>query len=287
MKNQFKLILCFFILLFVTSCNDDENVYINQANKLEINLRNLPQLPQGSIYEGWLVLPSGKVSTGRFTVDSDGVPSITSFESEQVAVATSYLVSIEPANETGQALETPSNVILLAGDFSGNSTLISMADSRALGTDFSGAKGIYEINTPTTLTNEDRFSGVWFTNLTLPTLEDGWIYEGWAEINGTLFSTGRFLNPTKADDSAQYSGTEPAPDKPGEDFVQGNTSFPINLQGATLFISVEPNENDAPNVFGVKPLMTIVPTDAIPVTNYDFEQTLKDEPIGVIKKVNG
>jgi hypothetical protein len=55
--------------------------------------------------------------------------------------------------------------------------------------------------------------------LNLPPLPAGWIYEGWAIVNGTPLSTGKFAEINQADQAASYSGPIAGPPFPGEDFL--------------------------------------------------------------------
>lgn len=284
MKNAFKLGAMALLLLGVASCDNDDAITPVQSNEILMDFKNLPQLSSDFVYEGWLITKNGPVSAGRFTADENGHPSISSFTSEKVSEATAYVLSVEPKSETGVDLASPSEVKLLAGDFSEGMAKISTADKRAIGTDLSTSKGTYLLATPTTATTEDELSGVWLLGLNLPTLNKGWVYEGWAVIDGKPYSTGRFTDETKPDDSSMYSGNGSAPKKPGEDFVMGNSLFPTNLQGATIVVSVEPNPDDSSAPFALKPLVAKVPTDAKDHTNYEFEQTIENIPSGIITK---
>ena len=52
---------------------------------------------------------------------------------------------------------------------------------------------------------------------------------------------------------------------PGEDYLQNapaGLTFPTDLKGATLVISVEPSPDNSPNPFTLKPLAHVVPANA-------------------------
>ena len=81
----------------------------------------------------------------------------------------------------------------------------------------------------------DNSSGAPAVGLTLPTLPDGWIYEGWAVIDGVPVSTGTFSTVDAADNSATFSGSKAGPPFPGEDFLINAPgmwlTFPTDLKG--------------------------------------------------------
>ena len=136
--------------------------------------------------------------------------------------------------------------------------------------------GTYILATPTDGgMDTDEASGVWFldnTNappavagLDLPTLPAGWAYEGWAVINNTPISTGTFTSVSGADDSGIFSGDASGPAYPGEDFLNNapaGVTFPVNLQGAPIVISVEPVPDNSAAPFLLKPLVGMTPADA-------------------------
>ena len=70
--------------------------------------------------------------------------------------------------------------------------------------------------------------------------------EGWAVKDGMPYSTGTFSSVTGSDDASPYSGPMASPPFPGEDFVQGNASFPTNLRGGKVVVSVEPYPDNSP-----------------------------------------
>lgn len=123
-------------------------------------------------------------------------------------------------------------------------------------TDARRSQAQYMLATPTdgdaTL---NELSGVWFGNvasgqsaLRLPLLPAGWVYEGWAMIDGKPLTTGRFTSAVGADLSAPFSGPVPGPAIPGEDFLRypplavfPDLTFPLDLRGKNVAISVEPD----------------------------------------------
>jgi len=251
-----------FIVAF-TACKDDDT---QATEQLELNLSGLEDLGSDYTYEGWIIVDGSPVTTGVFDVNADGTLSKTSFEVDaaQLESATTFVLTIEPKPDNDPA---PSDVHILAGDFSGTSASLTVGHGSALGSDFTAATGTYIMATPTDgMANNER-SGLWFLDpnagpgagLDLPTLPAGWKYEGWAVIDGTPVSTGTFTDAAVADDGAPYSGTLGGPPFPGEDFIvnaPAGLSFPTDLRGATAVISIEPSPDNSAAPFLLKPLVS-------------------------------
>jgi hypothetical protein len=264
-----------FGMLFI-ACNDDDDDMM--TSDLNVNIDGLQDLGDDYAYEGWIMVDGSPMSTGTFTVDSDGNMSETSFEVDETNLsdATAFILTIEPSPDNDAA---PSDVKLLAGDFSGSSADLSISHDAALGTDFSSAAGSFILATPTNGNNTDENSGIWFlelpmppsTSLVLPDLPAGWTYEGWAVSNGTPLTTGKFDDPSAADQFDAYSGGMMAPPFPGEDFLQNapsGVSFPLDLSGGMGVISVEPVPDNSPMPFVLKPLVGSIPNPADDHNNY-------------------
>ena len=272
MKN-IKILAFFALGLIATSCNSDDDAVTNPNSNLELNLLGLENLGADFKYEGWIIVDGSPVSTGVFSVDDAGELSESNFSvnATELATATKFVLSIEPTVDSDPA---PSNTKILAGDFSGNSASVN---SNVVA-DFSSAAGTYILATPTDGMNNNEFSGVWFldnssgsavTGLTLPTLAAGWKYEGWAVINGTPVSTGTFTDAAMADDNAATSPFKGnmgnGPGYPGEDYIQNaptGLTFPTDLKGMTIVVSVEPFPDNSASPFTLKPLAHMVPTSA-------------------------
>lgn len=259
--------------LLAASCSSDDDASTPVNSNLSIDLNGLDNLGTDYVYEGWIIVNGAPVSTGVFMVDDSGAFSQTVFSvnTDQLSLATKFVLSIEPAIDTDPA---PSNTKILAGDFSGN---LASVNSDVVA-DFSSVSGTYILATPTDNDTTNESSGVWFldnssgsamTGLNLPTLASGWKYEGWAVFAGGPVSTGTFTDTAMADHNAAtspYKGTVgDGPGYPGEDYVMGaaaGETFPTDLKGATIVISVEPDPDNSPNPFTLKPLAHIVPVMA-------------------------
>ena len=241
---------------------------------MTIAFDGLEPLGDGGEYELWFVGADGApVSAGVFDTDAgpveldlpDGIPG-----------AVELKVSIETDNDPA-----PSESIVLSGAIDGAAGERS-ADLVADIADFSSASGQYILATPTdgTGTPENERSGVWWTvipraqSLFLPELSAGWEYEMWQVIDGQNVTGGKFTDPFAPDQAAPYSGPDEAPPLVGEDYLLNapeGLTFPVDLRGTEVFISVEPLPDPSLDSSGIVPLSGIVPADAIDHTAYAVE----------------
>lgn len=238
----------------------------NNDTLLRLNLTGLESLGSNAVYEGWLVTAAGPMSSGRFSVDASGTLSQTTFvvPRAQADVATAFVLTIEPAVND---LPAPTATHLLAGDFNADKTAatVSTQHAAALGNNFSSAAGSFILATPSTAVTTDDNQGIWWlkmvagaaqAGLTLPTLPAGWAYEGWVVVNGTPTSTGRFTSVSAADSDGAGSSAGPlgSPAFPGQDFI----TPPLVLSGGTAVISIEPQPDNSPAPFTLKPLVATI-----------------------------
>ncbi|MGB0839160.1 MAG: anti-sigma factor [Chitinophagales bacterium] len=292
--RKVNLLFAFFIssIIFLTGCQDDDPVNAN----LTLSVSGLEDLGEDYAYEGWVIVDGSPVSTGIFTVDANGTPSASSFEVDagDLDAATAYVLTIEPSPDSDPS---PSAVHILAGDFSDAQASLSVGHDAALATDFSTAAGGFILATPTDgsmTTNEN--SGVWWLDpaagpaptLNLPTLPEGWAYEGWAVIDGTPVTTGRFTSASGEDDAAPFSGATAGPPYPGEDFLNNapaGLSFPTDLSGRTIVVSVEPVPDNSPAPFLLKPLVGSAPSNATDRVVYDMGNNASaTNPTGTVSR---
>lgn len=290
---KIKVLFSLLVLgLTFASCDDNDDV--PKFKDLSLNISGLEDLGTDYVYEGWVIVDGSPVSTGRFSVDNSGILSQESFSLnyEDLNNATTFILTIEPSVGDDPA---PSAVHILAGDFNGESGDLSIAHAAALGNDYSSAAGEYILATPTDGADTNENSGIWFLNLTsgspevgltLPILPDGWKYEGWAVINGTPVTTGTFTAVDIADDFDGFSSSLDGPPFPGEDFLENAPSgltFPVDLAGGTAVISIEPDPDNSPSPFLLKPLVGGISTDAIDHTTYTLGQNL-NFPTGTVSR---
>lgn len=281
--------------VLLVSCEDTVNEEPKDS-ELKLNISNLMELGSNEQYEGWIIVDGAPVSTGTFTVDASGKLSNTGFivKKSDLEAAKAFVLSIEPNPDSDPA---PSAIKILGGDFSGATAAITASHGAALGQDFSASTGKYILATPTTATTEDELSGVWYLDLTggspavgldLPTLPAGWVYEGWTVFNGKPVSSGTFTATNKADAAAPFSGSDASgPMFPGEDYVKNapaGLSFPTNLSGTTMVISIEPSPDNSPDPFVFKPLVGAVPEKAKDHVTYEMSNKSVGFPVGTVTR---
>ena len=272
----------------LTACGGGND---SSSPSIKAQLIGLENLGASSVYEGWLIVNGAAKSAGRFTVDDRGVMSQTSFkiDSADIAGASAYVLTIEPQNDSDPG---PTKTHLLAGNFDAARTqaALSVAHTSALGNDFTSATGKFFLATPTTPGTDDQ--GIWWVDassgtpqagLNLPTLPEGWVYEGWVVVDGQPTSTGRFTRVTGADSdgAGPAAGTAAAaPPFPGQDFVNPAKKLP----GGMAVISIEPQPDNSPAPFLLKPLLTNPMGSATGPSNGQtmLNQANKLNPTGIV-----
>ncbi len=279
-----KLIFLALIVIGFISCDKEDEE--NSTKDLYLNIKGLQDLGSDYVYEGWIIVNNAAKTTGRFVVDDKGKLNTSTFtlDKNDLEIATSFILTIEPATGDDPA---PSKVHILAGEFSGNAGNLTISHKKALGNDFSTAAGKYILGTPTDGSMNNEKSGIWFVSLesaptspglTLPALPDGWIYEGWVVINGIPVTTGTFSKSTGADSFSGFSGVlNNGPAFPGEDFIMNaptGLTFPTNIQGGKVVISIEPVPDNNAAPFLLKPLVGDIPMDALDHTTYAISKNL-------------
>jgi len=266
------------ISVFILSCkdDDDDDPVPSTTSQLTLNLSGLGELGTGFVYEGWVIVNGSPVSTGTFSVASDGSLSKSSFSvgNSDLASATMFVLSIEPSPDSDP---TPADTKILSGSFTANAAILT---SGIVG-DFSGSSGDFFLRTPTDETgtnNGNDENGIWFgdpgmpptPNFSLPTLPAGWAYEGWVVGDAGPITTGTFTAFDMADNAAPYSGSSTGPPVPGEDFFNNapnGETFPLDVRNRTVVISVEPVPDDSDGPFSIKPLLGTAGTALAPATH--------------------
>ena len=232
---------------------------------LEISFDGLEPLGDDFEYEVWTVVDGEAITGGIFDIAEDG--SIEFADGDTFyghEGASDVVISIEPAADDDPA---PADTKILGGAIAEDGTFeLAIDHPAALGTDFSDAGGYFILGTPTNDPDPDENSGVWFISLPGPEqglelteLPAGWVYEGWAVIDGVPVTTGTFFDPGAADDFNGFSGDGDAPPFPGEDFIVNapeGLTFPTDLSSSTIVVSVEPYPDNSEAPFTLKPLVT-------------------------------
>ncbi len=279
--------------IFATSCSDDDDNTTPTNANLTLNLNGLEALGSDYVYEGWIIVDGSPVSTGTFS--SVTFPQVFSVNAAQLSSATTFVLSIEPAVDADPA---PADTKLLVGDFTGNAADVNSA----IVGDFSNAAGAFFLRSPTDELEpgnpnnmNDQF-GVWFgtpgapptPNFVLPTLPAGWAYEGWVIGEAGPISTGVFTDFGARDSFNDFSGDEfkMGPPIPGEDFflnAPAGETFPLDVRGRTVVVSVEPVPDDSPAPFAIKPLVGTAGQETAPAT-HNFGQNLGSLPWGEVTR---
>lgn len=256
---------------------------------LELDFAGVEPLANDYHYEGWAIINGEARSTGKFNLDAAGdfftvggveIPNGEFDVDYDLDDATAIVISIEPAGDTD---DIPSNTKFLAGNVVGGDADLTVAAPQALDDDFTASMGKVILATPTDGSGTNELSGIWFLDLgsgspevglSLPTLPTGWKYEGWAVISGQPVTSGKFTEVDMADESAPYSGPQPGPPFPGEDYLENAPAglvFPTDLSGDVVVISVEPDPDDDTAPFALKPLVYQLPDPAQDHFTYDMD----------------
>lgn len=280
------LVVCS-IGILATSCSKSDDAVTTA--RLTLDLTGLETLGDDYVYEGWVIVDGSPVSTGTFT--SVNFPQSFNVDKDNLDKAATFVLSIEPAVDPDPA---PAATKVLAGDFLGDSANVNTG----LVGDFTSASGSFFLRTPTDETgtnNGNDENGVWFgipgtpptPDFTLPVLPEGWAYEGWVVGDFGPITTGTFTTFDMADNSAPFSETlQSGPPVPGEDFfinAPAGETFPLDVRGRTVVISVEPVPDDSPAPFALKPLVGTAGQDTAPAT-HSLGLNLGSLPTGTVTR---
>lgn len=217
---------------------------------------------------------------GRFTLNSSGQ----AFDVNGRTIPNAVFLLPQGVYEVASAQISLTNGVSNAIEFLSGSINGDRAPLVFQGLNPGDAKGQYMLGTPTDGNdNINERSGVWFgkyqsndATLVLPSPRRGWVYEGWAVVDGNPLTTGRFTSPVLGDRFSGFSDTKAnAPRIPGEDFllhppveVFPGLSFPVDLAGQIIRISLEPDldglDPTGQSPFGVTLLEAEVPNRAAP-----------------------
>ncbi len=276
------------------------------SSTVTLSLDGLEPLAGGLNYQAWLVHQIGEAVFGfplvLFNINESG---------QMVdAVADTVLTGphhadLDPGDVLGvaislelsnQLLQTSSFTLILSGEMLQGTAAMTADDFFALNRDFSNAEGRYILDTPTDNDPDNGLNGIWFMDtaldppeagLVLPDAPNGWIYEGWVEVGGQAVSTGKFDLPNNSDSTSFFSsGLQEAPLFPGEDFLDNEppgVDFPLDLSGASVFITIEPwNQWDVypEDPFFLRILEGQIPADPTSLTLYGMTSLASQFPTG-------
>ena len=247
-------------------------VFSSHAAQIQLDFAGLEDLGPDYRYEGWLIDSGSPVSTGLFSVNASGDAERSTFTVDDgvLSRASLFVLTIEPFPDADPA---PASTHILAGPVVNQSAELTVSHPAALGDDFSTSTGDFILAAPSdTGALGSYVNGIWYlvppnpdAGLDLPVLPPGWVYEGWVVDTsaGTPISTGRFLSGNGADSDAGGATAGPGgtPNFPGQDFIN-----PLrDLTDAHLaVISVEPEPDNSPNPFTLKPLVKAITDPGAP-----------------------
>lgn len=282
MKKLIAL-LSFSILLF--SCNETD--ILDETGQMELSDFNLPQLPDGFFYEGWLLVDGSYVSVGKLTNDSiqNNIARMSRVDVSDLHNAQSFALTVETSSGA------PSNYVLLVGNFEGNTAQLNVNTEahngvQTLAQRLSATYTVQNASVPAEDQANYGTNGIWFfkgsdenKETTLALDYDGLDYQAWTikTLNNTDWNLnmGVIRSDTLADTWKSFIPlpyTENIPNFPGEDFLQqpgSGTSFPegffpADIRGSKVVITpIFQNYNNTEIPFPIHLLKAEIPNDAV------------------------
>lgn len=291
MKKFILVVFGIFVTSFI-GCDYFENSDTLNSSSLEINVTGLPALADTMTYVVWVENENPANLRPYIIHTSDAVNGSITFKSEKPLriLQTSQIIwlSVERKDVLSDSVFTPSTRRIFSGRFVKGGCNLGIGEEVY---NFENTSAVFRLLTPTDGSGTNETSGIWFVNLDsvgafkagldLPDLYQGWIYEGWVEVNGTFLSTGRFSTPAGADLRKQYGSSGAGLNFPGEDFLVNAPSgltFPLDLAGKKAHISLE--INDGRNA-GVQPAIVLYSFDipAAAQTNFTYQMVKLNTPV--------
>jgi hypothetical protein len=267
--------------------------HLRPAHEIKLRVERLQRL-EGAFYELWVVKGTRKESAGSFNVtDSgrleDGFGHRARFFSRiDPAQADALVVTIEPLPDPDPG---PSGIAILTGAPGRHDAMLRFP------VNLRRMRGSFILATPTDSDSTNETAGVWFLDpaagpgpsLILPQLPGGWVFEGWGVTQGHPLTTGRFTAASGADSAAPFSGPNPGPPFPGEDFLMNlppEITRPVDLAdgSSAIVLTLEPDlsgvDPTGEGPFSIKPLLAAVPAGAADHTSIELSLDLSTVPIG-------
>lgn len=262
--------------------------------QIQLDVNELPPLEGSYNYRAWAVLPTRFIGSDlfNFTDEAQYINSTGQFVSntftfgDDISDAVQVYISIEDKDGSS---DVPSSTVVLAGDIVNFEANLTASHPDALGQDIDTGSGVFSLLTPSDTDDTNETEGVWFvesisagnwtTGLSLPTLPDGWLFEGWVEVADTTLSTGRFDSATGADMNSPYMTDLVSEfiDYPGEDFLMDppvGVTFPPDFSNARVYVTVEPSPDGDPAPFDIEVLSGTVGATPETGTNYQLQGDL-------------
>lgn len=297
MNPMKKLISILSLSLLFTAC--EETDILDQTGKLEVNDFNLPYLPNGYFYEGWLLVDGSYVSVG--TINNDSIANnrarFSQIEVNDLNQAQAFAITVETSGNPA-----PSNYVLLLGQFNGNiAELTTDAELPngilSISNRISGSYTVQNATVPSSDAGNYTENGIWFfkgtgneKEKTLNLDYQGLNYQAWVQKveNNSLntLNMGVITSDTLADNWRGFTKPEYQPNTPkfpGEDFLQQPATgtiypenfFPMNVRGTKVFITpILPNYSSTTEPFPIILLEATIPQNAVvdPYLTREFQK---------------
>jgi hypothetical protein len=277
------------ILIIISSCTDNitTTVVTESDGTVSISLNYLPLLSDSTHFAVW-VFGKDSVKLDNFKVANSGASYSKTYDVKLGHMQGAKYLAVTIEHDSSTLNDSISRGRrFLAGIFSANKVNLSVKTDIAFNNDFSTVTGKYTLFTPTDTVNAVKKSGIWFVKnvdappilpaLVLPSLPAGWEYNAWVTIDGKLLKTGGFRSASIKDNDSTYCGPLSIPNYPGEDFLNNaptGVSFPVDLSGKTLFITIQPTDWKLDRAFNLEILKATIPANATEFVSYDLEKNL-------------
>ena len=298
-------LLSLFVFL-AAGCSGDDNIWEPRGSTpVTLSFQNLEPLQGGLNYQAWAVeyrngsywgSPMGIFNfneSGQMVDPASGkVLSGTLEASVNVRELYGVQVTIEMSNVM---VNQPSSIYILGGTMVDGSADLGQDSWLSMEVEFSQSSGRYFLATPSDELDDNELSGVWFADygsgdpfqgLLIPQAPTNWDYEGWVVLGEDTLSTGKFYFPAIADTTNLFGGITGNHPFPGQDFLYNapeGLTFPTDLSGSTIFVTLEPYEQydtEPLSPFPFKLLEATIPLDAVPHSNYDMTSHYDVRPRG-------
>jgi hypothetical protein len=298
MKNIF-LIISAILLLILTACDYFEEGDTLDSSTIEFSISGLPAIPDSMTFVAWFENENPAQAEPTIIFEGDAVNGTLNYKSEtnlrSLQTAQLFWITVERKSllDTLPPTTPANSRKILGGRFSNAAVNLGLGENVF---NFDNSSVVYNLLTPTDGSNSNELSGIWFvdsvdqeitTGLDLPELFGGWRYEGWVEVNGVLISTGRFNSIIGADQRNIFGGSESPLPFPGEDFINDPSvpplglTFPIDLTGAKIFLSLELNDGrNAGTQPGIVLFEGAVPAPAQSRLTYTLNNANSPLPVG-------
>ena len=293
--------------LFLTAgCGGDDTIWEPRGSSLvTFSFQNLEPLRAGLNYQAWAVefrnaaywgSPIGIFNFNEAGQMVDPASGEILSGTLEASVDAQDLYGIQVTVELSDVVvNQPSSIYILGGTMVDGSADLGQDSWLSAEVDFSQSSGRYFLATPSDDLDDNERSGVWFADygsgnpfqgLLIPQAPTNWDYEGWVVFGEDTLSTGKFYYSAIADTTNLYGGITGNYPFPGQDFLYNapeGLTFPTDLSGTSIFITMEPYEEydtEPLSPFPFKLLEATIPLDALPHTNYDMTSLYGARPRG-------